>query len=122
MNLKYEQPRRYSRLEVEKIKTTGNEVDIYRMLLGVVYYEDDFSYMCEVILFFENHDSPGVVATIFECLGHMARLHGKLPEDKVFNIYDKYKNSDDSNIQCRVECFMDDVEIFMPNFYKKLSQ
>ncbi len=121
MSLTYEEPKQYSKNEIDETISNGDEKEISKMLVGLVFNESDFDYVYRNISSLYNSRSTLVISTIFECLGHLARIHKHLP-DEVIAFYKQYKENEDLDIQCRLECFIDDVEIYIPELYIRMQQ
>ena len=120
MDLIYEEPKKYTTLEVNTTIKSGDEKKINSMLIGLVFNSSDFDYVYHVLSSLYSSKSTFVIATIFECLGHLARIHKHLPRE-VLDFYYQYKEHNNLDIQCRLDCFVDDLETYIPELYMKIK-
>jgi hypothetical protein len=120
--MKYSEPRSYTEQEIDQIIKENKDQDICDMLLGVTFNEMSDQKAFAVCKKLFNCSNEQVIGTIFECLGHMARIHNTLPEDDVIRIYNKYKNSINDNIRWGIDIMLDDVSVFIPLLYDRLTR
>lgn len=107
---RYVDPKPMSREEAADAVDSGDVDRVGAALVALSMYESDWVYVQDVCLRFlgsEVSDLRGLAAT---CLGHVARVHGKLDVDKVVPALAAFL--DDPKISGRVEDALDDISMF----------
>jgi hypothetical protein len=107
----YDQVEPIAQAVAEEIFTSGDTIMICKALVAVTYHNDDWKWVQDTCLKFlsdENLEVSGVAAT---CLGHLARIHGKLEKTKVVNALRRRLGN--SGISGRIEDALDDIQMFL---------
>ncbi len=81
--VKYEPIKKYSKVDIEKAVAGNNADELLLMVLSVALYSDDFEYAENFCVQLSNHEHFNVRGNAIQGLGHIARIHGKLNENKV---------------------------------------
>ncbi|CAA0149339.1 hypothetical protein [Tenacibaculum maritimum] len=99
--------------DFEKIILEENKDKILDSLLYVTEYDDDWEWVenkCLELINSKDNDIKGLAIT---CLGHLARIHGKINYKKVSKILES--NLSDLTIKGRIEDAFDDIKMFTEN-------
>jgi len=90
----------------------GNEpAEIAHALLCITWHIDDWQWVQDRCLHFLDSLVPNVRNTAIMCLGHLARIHGKLNKRDV--IAELAKLQSDPEYAGRAEDAMDDIEMYI---------
>ncbi|AXQ30455.1 hypothetical protein D0B54_18005 [Solimonas sp. K1W22B-7] len=84
---------------------------ICRALVSIAFYDGDWQWVqdqCLQYLDSQNEYVAGVAAT---CLGHVARIHGRLDRDKVLTAL--HAKASDPRVSGFVADALDDMEMFL---------
>ncbi len=87
--MKYEPIKKYSKEDIEKALADNNANELLLMVLSVALYSDDFEYAENFCIQLSNHEHFNVRGNAIQALGHIARIHGKLNENKIKPIIEK---------------------------------
>ncbi len=79
-------------------------------LLGVTYHEPDWEWVQGWCLRFLEFSDPDIRNTAIACLGHLARIHGRIDKTKVMKALRGHL--DDLECAGRIEDALDDIEMF----------
>jgi hypothetical protein len=109
---KYIAPKPITHETAEQIFATGNVHDICDALASVALNDSDWIWCQEKCLALLNHPDIQVSGLAATCLGHIARIHGKLDRERV--VAELRSRLSDDNIGGRVQDALDDIEQFMP--------
>ena len=121
--MNYEEPKKYSKSEIELIIFNNNYEAISSMLVGVAFNEEDLAFAYSVINNFLNHENVEIVGLSIICLAHLARIHGKIPKDETINslrIIINSKNGSSDAIKGRVGDAVGDFSVYQPEIYSTL--
>lgn len=108
----YDEVKPIDRNIAEVYFSSGDPECICNALVAITFHDQDWKWVQEKCLFFlmsENTDISGLSAT---CLGHIARIHGQLDEDRVVNMLQERLT--DPQLSGRIEDALDDIEMFLP--------
>ena len=100
-----------SRSELERLTDSGNESAIIEGLLSAAYYDPDWRWVQSLCLRFLAHSDNGVRSNAAICLGHIARIHGKLDIETVLPRLTELQG--DASIGPWVEDALDDIKFFL---------
>lgn len=95
------------RCTVNSMFDSGDQNLICEALLSITYHDKDWLWVQEKCLFFIKSEFIDVKKIAISCLGHLARVHGKL-EDKVMPILEELRS--DPDLVGRVEDAIDDID------------
>jgi hypothetical protein len=95
----------------EKVFASGDINLICRTLVAVTFCETDWRWVQNTCLSFLDHQDPQASGLAATCLGHLARIHGKLDKAKVVSALKKH--SGNKAIAGRIKDALDDISIFL---------
>ncbi len=81
--MKYEPIEKYSKVDIEKAVADNNADELLLLVLSVALYSDDFEYAENFYVQLSIHEHFNVRGNAIQGFGHIARIHGKLNENKV---------------------------------------
>jgi hypothetical protein len=100
-----------TREEAEIAFTYNDPSSICDALLRVTYHDPDLFWIQDKCIEFVTFPDKIVQGLAVTCLGHLARIHGKLDTSKVIPILNGLRS--DPEIGGRVEDALDDIEMFL---------
>lgn len=87
--VRYEQVKPITRQEAEKIFEGNQPDEVADALLRLTYHHPDFEWIQEKCVIFLESPHENVRWRAIQCLGHLARIHGKIG-DKVVNLLEEF--------------------------------
>ncbi len=102
-----------SRKDAEVAFSSGNSDRIGDALISIAFYDPDWRWVQDKCLYFIDSSLPDVRRLSKICLGHLARIHGKLEMNKVLPILERLRNN--AEVSGTVEDTFEDIEIFIGN-------
>lgn len=117
--MKFEQIKPISKVNAELVFKSGVDNDIVEVLIRLAYHHNDWRWVQSKCLHYVENDNDSLKQTAILCLGHLARIHKQLDIEIVMPIVDRLKSQ--SNLQGRIEDFLDDVSIYINNTNKSDS-
>jgi hypothetical protein len=118
----FHNPEKEEKQEVLKILKSGDSGAICNTLVAVAFHEEDLNFCIKVIVECLNHPDDNVKGLAVLCIGHLARIHGELPEDIVIPIMLKALKSKVKAVKDRVVHAMSDIHVFMPVLWRKINK
>ena len=115
--MKYESIKKYSKAEIEKALADNNPDELLYVVLSVALYSDDFEYAENFCIQLSNHEHFNVCRNAIQGFGHIARIHGKLNENKVKPIIEKALKNKNKTVRGNANDAKDDTEIFLKWIY-----
>lgn len=110
--MKYVEPRPADRETLAAAIDGGDGQTIAQALLGVTYNDPDPEWVQDMCLhLIADHPDTGVRAIAITCLGHLARIHGRLDVGKVRPVLSALRA--DPDLGGRAEDALDDVDRFV---------
>lgn len=106
-------PKRMSREEAAEALESGDIDRVSSALVALSIYESDWLHAQDVCLKFLGSDVSDLRGLAVTCLGHIARVHGRLDIDKVVPALTALL--DDPEVAGRVEDALDDISMFATN-------
>jgi len=101
----------YSREQI-LIDLQSNDIKIIcNALLGVAFYESDWHWAQNQCLAFLQNNDNDIKRISVTCLGHIARIHGKIDRKKVMPIL--YNYLDNMDIKGQAQDALDDIKLFV---------
>jgi len=101
----------YSReQELSLLQSDKNEIST-RALLAITFNDTDWQWAQDLCLDLINHTNNNISYLAVTCLGHIARIHGKIDKEKVFDAF-QLKMSD-KEIVGRIEDAISDINMFV---------
>jgi hypothetical protein len=111
MTLKYEQPAPTSRVDAERALSSSSPEEVCDALLASALHDPDWRWVQEQCLRSLQHPSEDVRGLALTCLGHVARLHGRLDVERVLPALAALRAH--PALAGRVEDALDDIEMFL---------
>lgn len=112
MPAQYEEPRPISREQYERIRAEGTEEDLCAALVDLTYHEPSLAYVRDECLRLIREGSPEVRTVAATCLGHLARIHGRLDSDAVLPALRTLL--DDPRTRGAADNAIEDIALFAP--------
>src|SRR4051812_37985513 len=84
-DLEYKPVEPYTRETAEAMLSSGDVPARIDALLSIAFYEE-FEFAQERCIQFSNHPDEDVRGIAILCLGHIARIHGKISHERVQSI------------------------------------
>lgn len=108
----YQEPLPITREDAEAAFASGVSDRICDALVRVTFNDSDWRWIQEKCLYFINSTDMEVRGLAVACLGHLARIHGKLDLKRVLPILENLRNND-AEVKGRVEDTFDDIDSFL---------
>jgi len=86
---------------------------ICNALLGIVFCEPDWQWAQNIFLELLENGHPDIKGLSATCLGHIARIHGKLDKAKVISALKKYLHDPRLHIRGNALDALQDIEQFL---------
>ena len=86
---------------------SGDSLRICKALVSLAFHDPDWHWVQDICLRFLNDNNPEIGGVSATCLGHLARIHGKLDRERV--VAALRNRLDDPEIGGRVEDALDDI-------------
>jgi hypothetical protein len=109
--MEYQEITPITKQEAEKAFSSNDSEKICTALVAISFYEEDWKWAQDKCLGFlesEGYEFSSLAAT---CLGHIARVHGKLEKDKVMQALNRHIN--DPKISGYIEDAIGDINMFL---------
>lgn len=113
--LQYEEPTPLTHEEALRILREGSGEEIEHALVAVALLDEDFDFGLSVVLRCATSEQPGVRGTAILCLGHLARIHRRLPEHPVGDLVQAALEDENAYVRGQAENAADDIEMFVPS-------
>ena len=111
--MKYEPIREYSKAEITKALTDNKADELLYIVLSVALYSDDFEYAENFCIQLSNHENFNVRGNAIQVFGHIARIHGKLNENKIKPIIENALKDKNKIVRGNAVDAKDDTEVFL---------
>jgi hypothetical protein len=109
--MKYDEIFPMNRTDLERLLDSGNEEAIINALLSAASYDADWEWVQTTSLRFLDHPAKWVRWNAATCLGHIARIHGRLDTGLVLPKLLALRT--DADIASNVEDAMDDIKWYL---------
>jgi len=114
---KYEVIKEYSKFDIEEALAGNNADELLLMVLSVALHSDDFEHAEDFCLQLSNHEHFNVRGNAIQALRHIARIHGKLNENKIKPIIENALKDKDEFVRGNADDTKDDTELFLKWIY-----
>jgi hypothetical protein len=111
--LTYQEPHPISRDEAESAFASGDSERIAEALVNVAFHDTDWRWVQDNCLVFGRSDAAPLRYIAASCLGHVARIHGRLDLDKVMPVLKELLNDSETYVKASAEDAIEDIRIFM---------
>jgi len=112
----YVEPKPVERSAAERILKRGTPAEIERVLISVALHEQDVDWSYSVILGATAATDGGVRGTAILCLGHLARIHKRLPDRQALSVVRTALSDADEYVRGQAHNAASDIEMFIPAF------
>lgn len=102
-----------TRGEYERIRTEGTADDLCAALVGLVFHEPSLPYARDECLRLSREGPPDIRIMAATCLGHLARIHGRLDSEAVLPALRTLL--DDPRTRGAAENAIEDIALFAPD-------
>lgn len=96
--------------ELENHLKPDNKKEVTDAILYITFNTNDFNWTQNVITKMMDSDNEDVAGLAITCLGHIARIHGKIDKDRVIPLLKE--KSQDPRFSGRVEDALNDIDMF----------
>jgi hypothetical protein len=111
--LKYSEPKPFSRQEALEILEGKNIKQICDVLIGITFHGNDRKWIESILINNSKHNHPDVRGLVATCIGHVARIFGKLSSKTMMPILrNLLKDSNDYVRGCAMDA-EEDIKIFI---------
>ena len=111
--MKYEKIKKHNETEI-KNPLADNDIDeLFYVVLSVALYSDDSEYAENFCIQLSNHKHFNVRGNAIQGFGHIARIHGKLSENKVKPIIENALEDKNEYVRGNAVDAKDDTELFL---------
>jgi hypothetical protein len=108
---KYQNVLHIDRYVAEEIFASNDIEKITTALVSIAFYEEDWKWAQDKCLEYLSNENDAICGLAATCLGHIARVHGKMKKEKVrMQLLDRKNNL---AIVGRIEDALDDIEMFV---------
>jgi hypothetical protein len=111
--MKYETIEPISKDRAERLLAKDHCETICRTLVRVAMFEADRPWAQNQCLRFATHKDSFVRGVAATCLGHLARIHGKIDEDEVIPVVRQLLQDKDPLTRAKAEDAISDFSIFL---------
>lgn len=109
--MRYEEPQPIERSDAERAFASGDPAHITDALVRATHSDPDWMWLQKQCVRFLSSDSAEVRGLAATCLGHIARIHGRLDLDTVIPLLTRAKS--DPVTGGRAEDALDDISTFI---------
>ncbi len=109
----YEPIKYYSQSEIEKALAKNDADKLLLIVLSVALYSDDYEYAENFCVQLSNHECYVVRGNAIQGFGHIARIHGKLDEERIKPIIEKALKDENKFIRGNAIDAKDDARTFL---------
>ena len=118
--LTYQEPHPISRDEAESAFASDDSERMAEALVNVAFHDTDWRWVQDNCLVFGRSGAAPLRYIAATCLGHVARIHGRLDLDKVMPVLKELLNDSETYVKASAEDAIEDIRIFMKvNIYSK---
>ncbi|WP_001060128.1 hypothetical protein [Escherichia sp. TW09308] len=100
------------KLHLEKLLNSEDEKQVAETLLYIVYNVKDISWSEEVFMRMANNFNGDICGLALTCIGHLARINGKIDKGKVIPFLKEKMENSNEVISSRAEDALDDINVF----------
>ena len=111
--MEYEEPKKYSKREVEEAIQKNNPDKPLRIAISVAMLSNDGKWAEEICLKLAVHDHYNVRGNAILGFGHIARINGELNYKKHLSFVTKALTDDNSYVKGQAHDVADDIKHFL---------
>jgi len=111
--VKYKPIKQRSKEEVEAALERNDPDELLHAVLAAALYSDDSHWSEEICLRLSGHEHFNVRGNAILGFGHIARIHGRLNENKVKPVIEAGLNDKSDYVRGQANAAADDVEFFL---------
>lgn len=101
-----------NKLHLEKLLDSGESSKVTDTLLYIAYNICDVEWAEEQLMRMANDPDDDISGLALTCLGHLARVNGKINKDTVINFLKDKMASSNEIVSSRAEDALDDINMF----------
>jgi hypothetical protein len=116
---KYQDVKVIEKDKAEQIFLTNNVENICSALVSISFYEKDWKWAQDKCLEFLINNNVIIAGLAAICLGHIARIHGKIEKDRVINALKH--NLSNKELAGQIQDALDDIELYIGNGHRPSS-
>lgn len=121
-NLTFHNPEKMSKSEIIKAINSKDKNIVCNALLASAFYEKELNFSINLIQTTLLHECHDIRSLSILCIAHLARIHKQLPEEIVIPIIITALKSNNFDIKDRGNIVMEDLQIFIPSLWKKITK
>jgi hypothetical protein len=111
--LVYEEPPDATFADVRAAVAADEEpLRVSQLLVGLTFHEPDWRGVQELCLEILASGNPGYAYAAVLCLGHVARIHGRIDRERVIPAITAHQ--DDAKLRGRVQLTLEDIDWYAP--------
>lgn len=110
-----------TKLEIEDLIKSDQYDEIAKEIIGLAMYEEDYEFSLKMVISCSYHTNEIVRGNGVLCLGHLARVHRKLPKESTISILNNALKDDSDYVRGQAFSAIDDIELFVPDIAKKIK-
>lgn len=95
--------------------------DVIHALLSIVWYSGDYPMSITCTRKFFKSENEFIKGASIECVGHIARIFGKLPEEFINQVVESL-NNDSYYVKSKAEFTLEDLKVFIKGFKRLYNQ
>jgi len=88
----------------------------------VALLDEDFEFGLSVVLGCATSKQPALRGTAILCLGHLARIHRRMPEHPVVDLVQAALEDENAYVRGHAESAADDIAFFVPSVGRRLRR
>ena len=113
--LEYDPAEPLSRSSAELIIASGRTPDVQHALVAVALHDSDVEWAAEVVVAAARSSDPSVRATAVLCLGHLARIHRRIPHRDAIDLILLGLADPDASVRAQASNAADDFRMLVPS-------
>ena len=95
--------------------------DVIHALLSIVWYSGDYTISITITRRFFSSENEFIKGASIECIGHIARIFGKLPDEFLNQVFESL-NDESYYVRGKAEFTVEDLKVFIKGFKKLHNQ
>lgn len=112
--LNYDQPEKVSRETLRELLSSNRDDSVVRALLSMTFHEQNEALVLSELYKHVRSESQAIRGIAILCLGHAARIHGRIPAEPTIEIVKSGLADFDDYVRGYAESAADDIAMFVP--------
>jgi hypothetical protein len=117
----YKKPEILDKEEFEKILASNDAARISEAIIAASFYIEDFDYVFNRLVELCEHIHEWIRGNAMLGLGHLARIHGKMPIDPTVRIISQGLCDPSEYVRGQADGAYDSFQVFAPEVASKIS-